>query len=74
MFLKRGSAGQCNATQSPRSKYRCFNISLVDKPMAELATWALRLKVFRENASLSEGMAGFRESWLCFTIGRGGNN
>ena len=48
MFKKRGSAGQCNATQSPRSKYRYINVSFVDKPMAEFATWALRLKSFFE--------------------------
>jgi len=46
MFYKAKSAGKYFTTQSPRSKYRCFNTSLVDEPMAELATWALRVKSF----------------------------
>jgi len=37
---------ECFTTQSPRSKYRCSNVLFCEKPIAELAPWALRVTGF----------------------------
>jgi hypothetical protein len=56
----------------PLQNSRLF-VSFLDKGMAAFLQGANRQEFFfRENASLLVELAGFLESWLCFTMGSKG--
>jgi len=53
----------------------CIQVLLVDRLLAELAMVALRVIIFFEKMpACLKRLAGFRESWLCFTIGIEGSS